>query len=217
MGSGLLGLAVHAREFYLPDARVEDSRGVPRRGGGGPSDTARFQAWRAGVGFDAAQWAHSSTDDLTAFFDRVDYPLYVVTVRSPAGEMSGCLAGFVTQCSIGPPNFLVCVSKANHSLDVAERSSGMGLHLLGVDQADLARLFAEETGDLVDKFAVGRLATRLHRGTSARRHGGEHGGRDPRPLLRGRRRGLPDAGGPLGGGRRELSVENLAKEVMVEG
>lgn len=105
------------------------------------------------MGFDAAQRAHGSADDLTAFLDRVDYPLYVVTVRSPAGEMSGCLAGFVTQCSIGPPNFLVCVSKANHSLGVAERSSGMGLHLLGVDQADLARLFGEETGDLVDKFA----------------------------------------------------------------
>ena len=29
----------------------------------------------------------------------------------------------------------------------------MGLHLLGSDQVDLARLFGEETGDLVDKFA----------------------------------------------------------------
>ena len=29
----------------------------------------------------------------------------------------------------------------------------MGLHLLGEDQVDLARLFGEETGDLVDKFA----------------------------------------------------------------
>ncbi len=106
------------------------------------------------MGFDAAQRAHGSADDLSAFLDRVDYPLYVVTVRSPAGEMSGCLAGFVTQCSIAPPNFLVCISKANHSLDVAERSSGMGLHLLGVDQVDLARLFGEETGDLVDKFAA---------------------------------------------------------------
>ncbi len=29
----------------------------------------------------------------------------------------------------------------------------MGLHLLGEEQVDLARLFGEETGDLVDKFA----------------------------------------------------------------
>jgi flavin reductase (DIM6/NTAB) family NADH-FMN oxidoreductase RutF len=60
--------------------------------------------------------------------------------------MSGCLAGFVTQCSISPPNFLVCISKVNHTLVVAQHSSGMGLHLLGADQVDLARLFGEETG-----------------------------------------------------------------------
>jgi hypothetical protein len=54
-----------------------------------------------------------------------------------------------------PPGayFLVCISKVNHTLAVAQHSSDMGLHLLGADQLDLARLFGEETGDLVDKFA----------------------------------------------------------------
>ena len=88
------------------------------------------------------------------FLALVDYPFYVVTARSPDGDMSGCLAGFVTQCSIDPPNFLVCISKRNHTLPVAERATGMGLHLLGEDQEDMARLFGEETGDLVDKFAA---------------------------------------------------------------
>ena len=97
--------------------------------------------------------AESGSAGLDSFFDRVDYPLYVVTVRAADAEMSGCLAGFVTQCSIDPPNFLVCVSKVNHTLGVAERSSGMALHLLGRDQEALARLFAEETGNRVDKFA----------------------------------------------------------------
>ena len=92
-------------------------------------------------------------EDLAPFFDLIDYPYYVVTVRSPEADMSGCLAGFVTQCSIDPPNFLACISKVNHTLGIAERSPGMGLHLLGGDQIDLARLFGEETGDLVDKFA----------------------------------------------------------------
>jgi flavin reductase (DIM6/NTAB) family NADH-FMN oxidoreductase RutF len=91
--------------------------------------------------------------DLTAFFDRVDYPYYVVTVRAHNAEMAGCLAGFVTQSSIEPPNFLVCISKANHTFGVAQRSVSMGLHLLGDAQADVARLFGEETGDRVDKFA----------------------------------------------------------------
>ncbi len=90
---------------------------------------------------------------LAAFFDRIDFPYYVVTVRSPDADMSGCLAGFVTQCSIHPPNFLACISKVNHTMPIAERSPGMGLHLLGEDQVDLARLFGEETGDVVDKFA----------------------------------------------------------------
>lgn len=91
--------------------------------------------------------------DLEPFFERVDYPYYLLTVRAPDEEMSGCLAGFVTQCSIDPPNFLTCVSRLNHTLGVAVRSSAMGLHLLGQDQLDMARLFGEETGDTVDKFA----------------------------------------------------------------
>jgi flavin reductase (DIM6/NTAB) family NADH-FMN oxidoreductase RutF len=101
--------------------------------------------------------AHDPVDgpeDLDAFFDVVDYPYYAVTVRSPDGDMSGCLAGFVTQCSIDPPNFLVCISKVNHTLAVAERSPSMGLHLLGADEVALARVFGEETGDVVDKFAA---------------------------------------------------------------
>lgn len=90
---------------------------------------------------------------LQPFFNRVDYPYYIVTVHAPEGEMSGCLAGFVTQCSIDPPHFLVCVAKVNHTFGVALRCNAMGLHLLGDDQEDLARLFGEQTGDVVDKFA----------------------------------------------------------------
>jgi len=92
--------------------------------------------------------------DLSAYLDRIDYPYYVVTVRSDDAAMSGCLVGFVTQSSISPPNFLVCISKVNHTFGVAEHASGMGLHLLGNDQVELARLFGEETGDEIDKFAA---------------------------------------------------------------
>src|SRR6202012_585584 len=92
-------------------------------------------------------------DELARFFDLIDYPYFVVTVRAPDADMSGCLAGFVSQCSIDPPNFLVCISKVNHTLAVAERAPGMGLHLLGADQSELASLFGEETGDVIDKFA----------------------------------------------------------------
>jgi flavin reductase (DIM6/NTAB) family NADH-FMN oxidoreductase RutF len=82
-----------------------------------------------------------------------DYPLYVVTVADREGDRSGCLAGFVTQSSIRPPRYLVCVSKVNHTYSVAERAAAMALHLLGQDQVDVATWFGEETGDVVDKFA----------------------------------------------------------------
>jgi flavin reductase (DIM6/NTAB) family NADH-FMN oxidoreductase RutF len=89
---------------------------------------------------------------MAAFTDRVDYPLLVITTASPTGELSGCLVGFATQCSIVPPRFLVCVSKVNHTFFASERSDGVALHLLGSEQSALASLFGEETGDSVAKF-----------------------------------------------------------------
>jgi flavin reductase (DIM6/NTAB) family NADH-FMN oxidoreductase RutF len=86
-----------------------------------------------------------------AFVSAADYPLCVVTTHAD-GEDSGCLAGFVTQCSIVPVRFIVCISKVNHTFGVAERSSGLAVHLLGSDQLDIAELFGEESGDWVDKF-----------------------------------------------------------------
>jgi flavin reductase (DIM6/NTAB) family NADH-FMN oxidoreductase RutF len=95
--------------------------------------------------------AGDSTTASAAFVDAVDHPLYVVTA-SADGELSGCLAGFVTQASIDPVRFLICVSKVNHTYGVAQRSEGLGLHLLGSGQRDVASLFGEQSGDRIDKF-----------------------------------------------------------------
>jgi flavin reductase (DIM6/NTAB) family NADH-FMN oxidoreductase RutF len=81
----------------------------------------------------------------------VDYPLYVVTAGA-GDEVSGCLAGFVTQSSIKPAQFLICISKLNHTFGTARSSRGLGLHVLGSDQRDVASHFGELTGDEVDKF-----------------------------------------------------------------
>jgi flavin reductase (DIM6/NTAB) family NADH-FMN oxidoreductase RutF len=89
---------------------------------------------------------------MAAVREHVEFSLYVVTTGNQAGEVSGCLAGFVTQCSIGPPRFLVCISKVNHTYFVAERSESLVLHLLGADQIELASLFGEQTGDVVAKL-----------------------------------------------------------------
>jgi flavin reductase (DIM6/NTAB) family NADH-FMN oxidoreductase RutF len=89
-------------------------------------------------------------------FERIvadlDYPMLIVTAAAD-GERSGCLVGFSTQCSLRPLRFLVCLSRANHTAPVAERSEHLAVHVL--DRADhgLSVLFGEETGDRVDKFA----------------------------------------------------------------
>ena len=96
--------------------------------------------------------AKRSPDSIDAIAELADYPLYVVTT-SVSDRVSGCLAGFVTQCSIRPLRFIVCVSKANVTYGIAERSKSLALHLLGSDQGDVASLFGEVSGHEAEKFA----------------------------------------------------------------
>ncbi|HEX7166671.1 MAG TPA: flavin reductase family protein [Acidimicrobiales bacterium] len=85
---------------------------------------------------------------------RLDYPMYVVTtVAADDGERSGCLAGFVIQCSIHPARHVVWVSEKNHTCRVVERADVLAVHALHRGNRDLARLFGSETGDEVDKFS----------------------------------------------------------------
>jgi flavin reductase (DIM6/NTAB) family NADH-FMN oxidoreductase RutF len=93
------------------------------------------------------QTAHLSVPLVRA----TNYPLYVVTAQAD-DELSGCLAGFVTQASIDPVRFIACVSKINHTFGVAKRAAGLGLHLLGSDQREIASLFGEQSDDWIDKF-----------------------------------------------------------------
>ena len=67
-------------------------------------------------------------------------------------EISGCLAGFVTQSSLKPVRFIVCVSKVNYTFTVVERSKALAVHLLGSEQRGMASLFGEWSGDDIDKF-----------------------------------------------------------------
>ena len=82
----------------------------------------------------------------------LDYPLLLVTVAA-GGERSGCMVGFATQCSIHPPRYWVCISKANHTSKVAMRAESMVVHFPSAEERELAALFGEETGDEVDKFS----------------------------------------------------------------
>jgi flavin reductase (DIM6/NTAB) family NADH-FMN oxidoreductase RutF len=84
----------------------------------------------------------------------LDQPVVIVTTRA-GNEMDGCLVGFSTQCSIDPVHYLVCLSTANRTYEIAQRASTLVVHVLhdeGRDRA-LARLFGERTGRDVDKLA----------------------------------------------------------------
>ena len=91
-------------------------------------------------------------------FDRIaatlDTPMVIVTTRA-GDEMDGCLVGFSTQCSIDPVHYLVCLSTANRTYELARRASTLVVHMLHDDGRDrsLARLFGEHTARDVDKLA----------------------------------------------------------------
>ena len=82
----------------------------------------------------------------------LDYPLYVVTTAFE-DQPAGCLIGFATQCSIHPPRFLACISKKNHTFQLALRAVTLAVHIVEEKGKDIAELFGAETGDEVDKFS----------------------------------------------------------------
>ena len=83
---------------------------------------------------------------------RLDYPMFIATTAA-AGERSGCLVGFATQCSIDPARFIVCVSDKNRTYRVLESGAdAMVVHVVPEDGGDLVELFGGETGDEEDKF-----------------------------------------------------------------
>lgn len=91
--------------------------------------------------------------DVDGFTDRLDYPMYVVTAAAEGGAPAGCLVGFASQCALKPPRFVVWLSRANHTYQVARDTAFLGVHLIGRDQHRLAQLFGGECGERVDKFA----------------------------------------------------------------
>ena len=94
----------------------------------------------------------SEFDDLPDMLTDLDYPLAVVTTAS-RDQRSGCLVGFLTQCSIDPPRIIVFLSDKNHTYTTALDADALAVHFIDRDRIDLAELFGAETGDDVDKFS----------------------------------------------------------------
>ena len=96
--------------------------------------------------------APSAFDKIAA---AVDPPMVVVTARAD-DEMDGCLVGFSTQCSIDPTRYLVCLSKANRTYEIACEATNLVVHLLPDNAIGLwlARIFGELTADAADKLSM---------------------------------------------------------------
>ena len=94
-----------------------------------------------------------NVDVLHRLVANIDYPMLIVTTVA-GGRRAGCLVGFATQCSVDPPRLLVCLSRRNHTFNVAAEADFLAVHFIGVEDMDLATLFGEQTGDDVDKFSA---------------------------------------------------------------
>lgn len=91
-------------------------------------------------------------DDFSALMAAAAPPMFIVTTAA-GGERAGCLVGFAAQASIDPPRMVVMLSDKNRTAEVAARATHLALHFPSAANLALARLFGEETGDEVDKFA----------------------------------------------------------------
>jgi flavin reductase (DIM6/NTAB) family NADH-FMN oxidoreductase RutF len=93
-------------------------------------------------------------DGFNALVGELNYPMFIATTRSSSGELAGCLVGFASQCSIDPPRFLLCLSRANRTCRVALDATAIAVHFVPARAERLAELFGGQTGDRVDKFAL---------------------------------------------------------------
>ena len=92
------------------------------------------------------------SDAFADLMSKLDQSMVIVTTVA-GDERSGCLVGFHSQSSIDPPRYVVWISHANHTHQVAERASVFAVHLVPSDRHDLAELFGGTTSDEVDKLA----------------------------------------------------------------
>jgi flavin reductase (DIM6/NTAB) family NADH-FMN oxidoreductase RutF len=94
----------------------------------------------------------SVADGFPALVADLEYPMAVVTCDD-GRQRSGCLVGFLSQCSIDPPRMTVWISITNHTHPVALASDHLAVHLLSSAERGVAELFGSRTGDEVDKFS----------------------------------------------------------------
>lgn len=101
--------------------------------------------------------------DVKVFFQKVPYPIYVLTSfrtgESGGGEpdrrYNGSVVTWATQVeATDPARVAVAVAKSDYTYEFVEASRAFALHLLGHGGVDLAKHFGFQSGRKVDKFAA---------------------------------------------------------------
>lgn len=83
----------------------------------------------------------------------------VVTTLDRDGNPAGLTANSFTSVSLHPPLVLVCVGKDANTIEAFEAGNGFVVHVLGAEQEDVARRFAEKG---IDRFAETTWHPGLH-------------------------------------------------------
>jgi flavin reductase (DIM6/NTAB) family NADH-FMN oxidoreductase RutF len=101
-----------------------------------------------------------TADRFASWVEAVD-PAMIAVTAADGDEIDGCLVGFHSQASIRPLRYLVWLSLQNRTFRIATTAAVLGVHLLAVDQRDLAaRLGTVTADDHPDKLR--NIATRRH-------------------------------------------------------
>lgn len=93
----------------------------------------------------------ANTKDLTTVLEKITNGLYIVTTRKKGSEMetrdedylaAGTVA-WATQSSFEPPMVTIALQKNSDLAETVAKSYQFSLHILGLDQKDMAKDFAE--------------------------------------------------------------------------
>lgn len=100
-------------------------------------------------------WNSMKLDEINQLIKSLDREVWVVTAAH-GGQQGGLLATFVSPISIVPsqPRFAVALSKQHHTWGLAESAHAFAVHLLTLDQIELAWHFGTQSGRDIDKFAT---------------------------------------------------------------
>jgi 4-nitrophenol 2-monooxygenase / 4-nitrocatechol 4-monooxygenase, reductase component len=98
-----------------------------------------------------------SADDYRACIGQFASGVTIVTTRHD-GELFGATASAVCSLSLEPPMLVVCLNRTSSTAAAVQRTGLLAVNILGADQAELARLFAQKGPEKFDQVEMAETA-----------------------------------------------------------